>query len=214
MPVGTNATVKALTPDEIARDGRLDHPRQHVPPVPAARRGPDRAARRPAPVHGLGSARSSPTRAASRSSRSATCGSSTRTASRSAATSTARPTGSRPRSRSPRRRRSGSDIAVAFDQPVFPTLAAGRRRRRDRAHASLGRAVARGAHARGPGALRDRPGRPRPGPAGGLDPVHREPAVRRHLPRRARRRRDARPSATRRSTSRCRSSTTTRGRAT
>ena len=42
----------------------------------------------------------------------------------------------------------GSDIAVAFDQPVFPTLAARGRRRRDRADPSLGRALARGAPAR------------------------------------------------------------------
>ena len=54
MPVGTNATVKALDPDEIARDRRLDHPRQHVPPVPAPGPRAHRAARRPAPVHGLG----------------------------------------------------------------------------------------------------------------------------------------------------------------
>ena len=80
MPVGTNATVKALSPDDLRDVGRLDHPRQHVPPVPAARPRADRAARRAASVHGLGPARSSPTRAASRSSRSATCGSSTRTA--------------------------------------------------------------------------------------------------------------------------------------
>ena len=42
----------------------------------------------------------------------------------------------------------GSDVAVAFDQPVFPTLAARRRGRRDRADPSLGGALARGPHAR------------------------------------------------------------------
>ena len=55
MPVGTNATVKALTPTTSA-SRRLDHPRQHLPPLPAARPRADRAARRAAPVHGLGPA--------------------------------------------------------------------------------------------------------------------------------------------------------------
>ena len=41
----------------------------------------------------------------------------------------------------------GSDIAVAFDQPVLPTLAAGRRGRRDRADPPLGGALAGGPHA-------------------------------------------------------------------
>ena len=54
MPVGTNATVKALSPDDIRDGRRLDHPRQHLPPLPATRARADRAARRPAPVHGLG----------------------------------------------------------------------------------------------------------------------------------------------------------------
>ena len=51
---------------------RPDHPRQHLPPGPAARRRADRRAGRPAPLHGLGPARSSPTPAASRSSASPT----------------------------------------------------------------------------------------------------------------------------------------------
>ena len=56
MPVGTNATVKALHPDDLARGRRHDHPGQHVPPLPAPGPRADRAARRPAPVHGLGPA--------------------------------------------------------------------------------------------------------------------------------------------------------------
>ena len=56
MPVGTNATVKALDPDDLARGRRPDHPGQHLPPVPAAGPRAHRAARRPAPVHGLGQA--------------------------------------------------------------------------------------------------------------------------------------------------------------
>ena len=37
MPVGTNATVKALDPDDLRRDRRPDHPVQHLPPGPATR---------------------------------------------------------------------------------------------------------------------------------------------------------------------------------
>ena len=54
------------------RHGRPDGARQHLPPRPAARRGDRRGARRPARLHGLGRARSSPTAAASRSSASPT----------------------------------------------------------------------------------------------------------------------------------------------
>ena len=87
----------------------------------------------------------------------------------------------------------GSDIAVAFDQPVFPSSPPRGRRRCDRADASLGGALAGRPHAARPGHVRDRPGRPRAGPARGVDPVHRGPAVRWHLHRRPGRRRDARP---------------------
>ena len=38
------------------RDRRVDHPREHLPPLPAAGPRADRPARRPAPVHGLGQA--------------------------------------------------------------------------------------------------------------------------------------------------------------
>ena len=96
-----------------------------------------------------------------------------------------------------------------------PELAAGGRRatRCDRTHRWAERSLA--AHTRDrPGAVRGRPGRPRPGAARGVGAVHRLAAVRRHQHRRARGRRDARASATRRSTRRSRSSTATRGRAT
>ena len=53
MPVGTNATVKALDPDDLVEVGAVDHPVQHVPPLPAAGPRAHRAARRPARVHGL-----------------------------------------------------------------------------------------------------------------------------------------------------------------
>ena len=72
MPVGTQATVKGLTPRSARGRRRPDHPRQHLSPRPAARRRADRRAGRPAPLHGLGRRRSSPTAAAFRSSASPT----------------------------------------------------------------------------------------------------------------------------------------------
>ena len=44
MPVGTRGAVKGVTPAGPARGRRRDHPRQHLSPVAAARRRPDRAA--------------------------------------------------------------------------------------------------------------------------------------------------------------------------
>ena len=44
MPVGTNATVKALDPDDLRRGRRHDHPGQHVPPLPAPGPRADRSA--------------------------------------------------------------------------------------------------------------------------------------------------------------------------
>ena len=46
MPVGTQGSVKTLTPDEVASTGRAHRPRQHVPP--------DAAARAPSAIAGLG----------------------------------------------------------------------------------------------------------------------------------------------------------------
>ena len=90
----------------------------------------------------------------------------------------------------------GPDIAVAFDQPVFPSSPRRGRARRHAPDPPLGGAVARRAHPDRPGAVRDRPGRPRPGAARGVGAVHRRPAVRRHQHRRPRGRRDARASGT------------------
>jgi queuine tRNA-ribosyltransferase len=76
-------------------------------------------------------------------------------------TSTAPSTASRPSTPSRSRRRSGSDIAVAFDQPVRPRLA--RREVADateRTHRWAERSLA--PTAAGPGALRHHPGRPGP----------------------------------------------------
>ena len=84
----------------------------------------------------------------------------------------------------------GPDIAVAFDQPVFPSspravVADATERTHRWAERSL-----RGAHADRPGAVRGRPGRAGAGPARGVDAGDRGAAVRRHQHRRAGRRRD------------------------
>ena len=64
---------RQVAPRERGRRARLRHgARQHVPPVHPARARADRRDGRPARVHGLGAARSSPTRAATRCSRWAT----------------------------------------------------------------------------------------------------------------------------------------------
>ena len=86
----------------------------------------------------------------------------------------------------------GSDIAVAFDQPVYPSSPrAVVADATERTHRWAERSLA--AHTRDrPGAVRDRPGRPGARPARRFHPVHRLAPVRRHLHRRAGRRRDAR----------------------
>ena len=108
----------------------------------------------------------------------------------------------------------GSDVAVAFDQPVYPSSP------RDvvadataRTHRWAERSLA--AHTRTDQAMFGIvQGGLDAGAARGLDAVHRGAAVRRHLHRRAGRRRDAGNSATPRSTSRSRCWPTIRGRAT
>ena len=72
MPVGTKATVKSVDPDELRALGRDDRPRQHVPPALPARRRRDRARSAACTGSWAGTGRSSPTPAASRSSRCAT----------------------------------------------------------------------------------------------------------------------------------------------
>ena len=73
--------------------------------------------------------------------------------------------------RSRSRRRSAPDIAVAFDQPVSPSLAARRRRRCDRAGRIAGPSARWPPTRRHrPGAVRHHPGRPRAGPARGSRP--------------------------------------------
>ena len=68
MPVGTQATVKGLTPELVRDAGRRDHPRQHLPPRPAARRRTRSPSSAACTGSWTGTARSSPTPAASRSS--------------------------------------------------------------------------------------------------------------------------------------------------
>ena len=48
MPVGTYGTVKAMTPEELTRSRRPDHPRQHLSPDAAPRHRNHKAAWRPA----------------------------------------------------------------------------------------------------------------------------------------------------------------------
>ena len=87
----------------------------------------------------------------------------------------------------------GSDIAVAFDQPVFPSSPRDGRRRRDGPDPSLGGALAGGAHA---DRTRRCSGSSRadsiPELREASDPVHRGAAVRWAVHRRPGRRRDAR----------------------
>ena len=56
MPVGTQASVKALDPRELPRDGHANHPRQHLPSQHPARTRHHPRRRRAAPVHELGTA--------------------------------------------------------------------------------------------------------------------------------------------------------------
>ena len=141
MPVGTNATVKALTPDEIARDGRLDHPRQHVPPVPAP--GRDRIER----LGGLHRFMDwdGPILTDSGGFQVVSLGD-LRVVDEDGVTFRSHLDGSThrftPEVAIAAQEALGSDIAVAFDQPVYPDVAAGRRRRRDRADPPLGGALA------------------------------------------------------------------------
>ena len=191
MPVGTNATVKALDPDDLARRRRVDHPRQHLPPVPAAGPRADRAARRAAPVHGLGPA--DPHRLGRVPGRLARRPAGRRRGRRDVPQPPRRldSTGSRRSSRSASRRRSA---------PTSRSRSTSRSTRRRRGPSSptrpsgpiAGRSARSRAHSRpGPGAVRDRPGRAGAGPARREHAVHRLAAVRRDLHRRAGRRRDA-----------------------
>ena len=190
MPVGTNATVKALHPDEVEAAGAtiVLANTYHL----YLRPGHERIrARRPQRVHGLGPPDPHGLgRLPGREPR--------------------RPAGHRRRRgdvQEPSRRDDPPVHAGALDRgpagprpgrrgrlrPAgLPELAAGGRRRCDAADPSLGGAVPRGPHPHGPGAVRRRAGRAGPGASRGVGAVHRVAAVRRDQHRRPRRRRDPR----------------------
>ena len=140
MPVGTRAAVKHLHAADLEALGVAGRAGQHLPPDAAAGRGRDRRARRAAPLHRAGTATCSPTRAASRCSRSSPKVDDDGVTFRSTYDGSA--TGSRP---------SG---AVAVQERSAPTSRwcstcarrcrphAGRRARRGRAHGGVGRARA------------------------------------------------------------------------
>ena len=166
MPVGTNATVKALDPDDLHEVGASHHPRQHLPPRASARARAHQRASAASTGSWPGTARSSPTRAASRSS---------------AWAPAPHRRGRRDVPLPPRRlaaalhagaRHRGPggarlDIAVCLDQPVPPHAST---------RAEVAEATARTARwaerclrrtrASRPGALRHHPGRPGGRPAG------------------------------------------------
>ena len=160
MPVGTKATVKSVDPRRAARARRRDPAVQHVPPALPPRRGDDRRARRPAPLHGLG--RADPDRLgrlpgllAPRHDRRAA----TTRASRSARSTTATSTRFTPELAARIQAELGSDIAMCLD--VCPP--AGRHRRRARRSSppddALGAASEAGPARLRPARVRHRPGR-------------------------------------------------------
>ena len=135
---------------QVARTGRgprargADRARQHLPPALPARRRADRGARRPAPRSWAGTGRSSPTPAASRSSRSATrCsrvdddGVTFRNVYDGAATRFT------PELAAAIQANLGSDIAMCLDQVPPPACRATRARGRRAAHDRVGPPPAR-----------------------------------------------------------------------
>ncbi len=152
---------------------RAGHPRQHLPPALPPRRRADRGARRPPPVHGLGAAdphrfRRLPGLLARRDAQD-------RRRRRHV------PLGLRrlPGALHARARDGRAGLARLRHRDGLRRVRAGRRaarraRARRRAHRALGRALRRRAAARGPAALRHRPGRHRPRAARALGgPAHR-----------------------------------------
>ena len=103
-------------PSDIARARRRDHPRQHLPPVPAPGPRGDRRRTAACTASRAGTARSSPTPAASRCSRSRTGARSPRRASPSPRRSTAARCSSVPEESMHIQRVLDSDIVMIFDE--------------------------------------------------------------------------------------------------
>ena len=146
MPVGTNATVKALDPDDLARS-RARRSSSPTPTTSSCARATS-GSRGSAGCTGswAGTGRSSPTRAASRSSASATCA----TIDEDGATFRSHLDGSTHRLHAGARDRGPGGARRGHRGRLRPARAAhasprAGRRGRDRAHASLGGALARGA---------------------------------------------------------------------
>ena len=128
MPVGTQGAVKAITHRDLEDARRRDHPRQHLSPVPAARRRSDRAARRPAPVHRLAAADPHRQRRLPGVQPGRRGGRSTRTARTSGRTSTARAHLLTPEKAADIQAQLGSDIAMVLDECLAHPATDGRGR--------------------------------------------------------------------------------------
>ena len=109
------ATVKALDAARPARARRADHSREHVPSLAAPRARDDRRRRRPAPLHGLGSADPHRQRRLPGLQPGVAAHARRRRRHAFARTSTEARTASRRRASSHSRKRSGVDIAMALD---------------------------------------------------------------------------------------------------
>ena len=117
MPVGTQGAVKAITHRDLEDARRRDHPRQHLPPLSAARRRADRARAAACTGSSAGPSRSSPTAAATRCSASRDAPHDRRGGrARSGRTSTARAHLLTPEKAADIQAQLGSDIAMVLDE--------------------------------------------------------------------------------------------------
>ena len=148
MPVGTQATVKALTPGDLHAAGAqmILGNTYHLSLRPTAER--IARPRRPPSVHGLGRTDPDRFRRLPGLLASPTCAGSTTTGSPSPPISTADRIGSR-RARDEIQELLGSDMAMVFDQLVDPALPAHRGRRGHGPDAPAGRDARLDAHSRG-----------------------------------------------------------------
>ena len=172
MPVGTNATVKALSPDDLRDAGATHHPGQHLPPLPAAGPRAHRPPGRAAQVHGLGSAHAHrlgrvPGRVDGRAAQDRRRRRHLPEPPRRlvpplhAGALDRRPGGARRRHRGRLRPAGAAGILVPRS-----------RRGSDSPNEPLGRTIPSGPHPAGSGAVRHHPGRPGPGVAGRVHASH------------------------------------------